>query len=262
MLQSLKILATTGRQTIPDVTKVTLPASYRGSPEIGDQPCVFGCSSCKDLCPTSAISLHEGKVTLDLGACVFCGECADECPEDKIAFTNNHLMATNNRLSLIIAEGAGHVVFHPETVRREIVNTFGSSLKLRQVSAGGCNACELELNACGNVNFDMGRYGIEFVASPRHADGIVITGPISINMSEATQICHDSIPDPKIIVLTGACAISGGVFANSPALQRSYVERHGVDLYVPGCPPHPLTFINGILTMIRSKRACTVSSLN
>ncbi|MCX6139432.1 MAG: 4Fe-4S binding protein [Candidatus Kapabacteria bacterium] len=252
----LKILAETGRQTIPDVTKVALPAIFRGKPEIASTPCESGCTTCRDLCPTSAIRISNSTVTLDLGACVFCGECADECPADKIAFTNDHLVASNNRSSLVIAEGdVSSITFDPDLVRKEIVGTFGSSLKLRQVSAGGCNACELELNACGNVNFDMGRYGIEFVASPRHADGVVITGPISLNMSEANQICHDSVPDPKVVILTGACAISGGVFANSPALQRAYVDRYNVDLYVPGCPPHPLTFINGVLTMIRSKHA-------
>ncbi len=255
MLQSLKILATTGRQTIPDVTTATLPKSYRGRPVISDTTCATDCTMCKDHCPTTAIAITDHHVSLDLGACVLCGECADVCPEQKITFTNDHQLATNDRSALIIAEGnVSGISFDPNLVRSEITSTFGSSLKLRQVSAGGCNACELELNACGNVNFDMGRFGIEFVASPRHADGIVITGPISLNMSEANQICYDAIPHPKIIILTGACAITGGIFANSPALQRAYVDTHHVDLYVPGCPPHPLTFINGILTMIRSRR--------
>lgn len=256
MLSSLKILATTGRQTIPDVTTAILPESYRGRPEISATSCAHGCTSCRDICPTSAILITGNTVSLDLGACVLCGECADVCPQEKISFTNDHRLATNDRSALIIAEGASTgIELNPELVRTEVVSTFGSSLKLRQVSAGGCNACELELNACGNVNFDMGRYGIEFVASPRHADGIVITGPISLNMSEANQICHDAIPDPKVVILTGACAITGGIFAKSPALQRAYVDTYNVDLYVPGCPPHPLTFINGILTMIRSRRA-------
>ncbi|MBK6290345.1 MAG: 4Fe-4S binding protein [Ignavibacteria bacterium] len=255
MVSSLKILATTGRQTIPDVTTASLPESFRGRPVISESSCASGCTACWDTCPTSAIVITDNHVSLDLGACVFCGECADVCPEDKITFTNDHHLASNDRSALIIAEGdRSGITLDPALVRAEIVSTFGSSLKLRQVSAGGCNACELELNACGNVNFDMGRYGIEFVASPRHADGIVITGPISLNMSEANQICHDAIPDPKVVILTGACAITGGIFAKSPALQRAYIDTHNVDLYVPGCPPHPLTFINGILTMIRSRR--------
>jgi Ni,Fe-hydrogenase III small subunit len=126
---------------------------------------------------------------------------------------------------------------------------FGRSLKLRQVSAAGCNGCELELNASGNVNFDMGRFGIEFVASPRHADGIVITGPVSKNMGKALQDTYNSISDPKIVIAFGACAISGGQFAEAPELDRSFFDTIKVDLYIPGSPPHPLTFINAVLVL-------------
>ena len=111
-----------------------------------------------------------------------------------------------------------------------------------------------ELNACSNVNFDMGRYGIEFVPSPRHADGLVITGPITESMAEPLQICYDAIPSPKIIILAGTDAISGGIFADSPALNRSFLEKHTIDLYVPGNPIHPLTFINGILELIKKRK--------
>ena len=117
------------------------------------------------------------------------------------------------------------MVIDPEKVRKEISKLFGNSLKLRQVSAGGDNSCEWELNAAGNVNFDMGRFGIEFVASPRHANGIVITGPITRNMAEPLQICYDAVPDPKIIILAGTDAISGGIYADSPAIDRSFLEQ-------------------------------------
>ena len=119
-----------------------------------------------------------------------------------------------------------------------------------QVSAGGDNSCEQELNACSNVNFDMGRFGIEFVASPRHADGLVITGPINQNMAAALQITYDAIPEPKIIILAGVDAISGGIFAGSPALNRSFLEKYKPDLYIPGNPVHPLSFINGVLSLL------------
>jgi Ni,Fe-hydrogenase III small subunit len=110
------------------------------------------------------------------------------------------------------------------------------------------------LNACGNVNFDLGRFGIVFVASPRHADGFGITGPISENMAEPLQICYDAIPDPKIIILAGTDAISGGIFIDSPALNRSFLNKYIIDLYVPGNPIHPLTFINGVLELIRKRK--------
>ena len=108
----------------------------------------------------------------------------------------------------------------------------------------------MELNASGNVNFDIGRFGIDFVASPRHADGILITGPISENMAEPLQICYDATPDPKIIILCGTDAISGGIFEGSKAINRSFLDKYKIDLYIPGNPPHPLTIINGILRLI------------
>jgi Ni,Fe-hydrogenase III small subunit len=172
----------------------------------------------------------------------------------KIHFTTDYKIATNLRSRLVIAEGSVEPVkIDADLVRKEIRKLFGGSLKLRQVSAAGDNSCELELNAAGNVNFDMGRYGIEFVASPRHADGIVITGPISKNMAEALQITYDATPSPKIIILAGTDAISGGIFEGSPALDRSFLENHHIDLYVPGNPIHPLTFINGVMDMLGIK---------
>ncbi len=129
---------------------------------------------------------------------------------------------------------------------------FGRSLKLRSVSAGGCNGCELELNALGNVNFDMGRFGIDFVASPRHADGIVISGVATSAMAHALESVFEAVPKPRLIILCGACAISGGAFQDAGQLDRAFIGRHAVDLYIPGCPPHPLTFIHGLLAYLRS----------
>ena len=204
-----------------------------------------------ELCPTNAIS--AAPVCIDLGKCTFCGECAFAFP-NKIKFTTDNKIATNERHKLIIKEGDDKlIVLNPELIRKEIYKCFSGSLKLRQVSAGGDNSCELELNACGNVNFDMGRFGIEFVASPRHADGIVITGPITGNMAQPLQICYEAIPQPKMIILAGTDAISGGIFEGSPALNRSFLSKYIIDLYVPGNPIHPLTFINGLLQLIKTR---------
>jgi Ni,Fe-hydrogenase III small subunit len=164
-------------------------------------------------------------------------------------------LATNERNRLIIFEGEDQPVeINPKGIRREISKYFSGSLKLRQVSAGGDNSCELELNACGNVNFDMGRFGIEFVASPRHADGIVITGPITTNMAGPLEICYNAVPDPKIIILVGTDAISMGIFTGSAALDRSFLTKYKIDLFVPGNPVHPLTFINGVLELIKKRK--------
>jgi Ni,Fe-hydrogenase III small subunit len=196
-------------------------------------------------------AIFVNPVSIDLGKCTFCGECALQFPE-KIQFTTDYKISTNDRERLIIQEGEDKPVeVNSATVRKEIHSLFGRSLKLRQVSAGGDNSCEWELGAANNVQFDMSRFGIEFVASPRHADGIVITGPITKNMAEPLQIAYDATPDPKIVVLVGTDAISGGIFADSPAIDRSFLEKYHIDLYIPGNPAHPLTVINGLLDLTR-----------
>ena len=208
-------------------------------------------SKVSSLCPVDAIDKKSGSI--DIGRCVFCKECAFMLPE-KIRFTNDYRLAANVRETLIIRPGVEIPVRLDETkVRGEIRKLFSGALKLREVSAGGDNSCEMELAASGNVNFDFGRYGIEFVASPRHADGIVITGPITENMEEALKICYDAIPLPKIIILAGTDAISGGIFDGSPALRRKFIEEHNIDLFVPGNPIHPLTYINGVMDLLGIK---------
>ena len=250
MLDNLKILFHQGKQYIPDVTIAEIPGMFRGRPVISTEK--VNENELMELCPTNAISTNP--VCIDLGKCTFCGECTIAFP-GKIKFTRDYKVATNERNRLIVREGNDESIeLNPELVRKEMHEYFGSSLKLRQVSAGGDNSCELELNACGNVNFDMGRFGIEFVASPRHADGIVITGPITENMARPMQICYDAIPEPKIIILAGTDAISGGIFEGSPALNRRFISEYKIDLYVPGNPIHPLTFINGLLELIKKRK--------
>ncbi len=243
-----KILRSHGIQYVKDLTKVNLTELFRGRPVISNNLTPAERKTVIQLCPVKALSGEEN-LKLDLGLCVYCKECQFALP-DKIKFTNDYKIATNDRDNLIIKEGIDEAVsFNIDALRPEVVKLFSKSLKLRQVSAGGDASNEMELNAAGNVNFDMGRYGIEFVASPRHADGIVITGPISENMSRALQITYDAVPQPKLVVLVGTDAISGGTFAESKALNRSFLNDIKVDLYVPGNPAHPLTFINGLLKL-------------
>jgi Ni,Fe-hydrogenase III small subunit len=249
MLDNLKILLHQGKQYIPDITNAIVPGIFRGRPVISTE--IVNENELSELCPTNAIS--TAPFCIDLGKCTFCGECAFAFPS-KIKFTTDYKIATNERHKLIIKEGTNKPIeLNPELIRKEIYKYFSGSLKLRQVSAGGDNSCELELNACSNVNFDMGRFGIEFVASPRHADGIVITGPITGNMAQPLQICYDAIPEPKMIILAGTDAISGGIFEGSPALNRSFLSKYKIDLFVPGNPIHPLTFINGLLQLIKTR---------
>lgn len=249
MIKDIKILQQHGKQFIPDIAKAAIAPPFRGIPIISHAKVDY--NSLIECCPVDAIKSNPFQI--DLGKCSFCGECAFTHPE-KITFSSKHKMATNDYNQLLISEGdLIKITVDATKIRSEIKSMFGRSLKLRQVSAAGDNSSELELGASGNVNFDMGRFGIEFVASPRHADGIVVTGPISKNMSEALEICYYAVPEPRLLILAGTDAISGGIFANSPAIDRSFLERHKVDLFVPGNPPHPLTFINGIIDLVRNK---------
>jgi Ni,Fe-hydrogenase III small subunit/NAD-dependent dihydropyrimidine dehydrogenase PreA subunit len=240
--RAAKVRLAEGQPVIPDISAASTPTRFRGKPNINSALCPDGCSICVDSCPTQAISAPP--LTIDLGSCVFCPICVEACPEGAITYTNDYNLAATSREGLRLVEG-GDIT--PEICSREIQRVFGRSLKLRSVSAGGCNGCELELNALGNVNFDMGRFGIEFVTSPRHADGIVISGTTTRAMAHALDATYEAVPHPKLIILFGACAISGGIFQDSDLLACEFIEKHRIDLYIPGCPPHPLTFLYGLL---------------
>jgi Ni,Fe-hydrogenase III small subunit/NAD-dependent dihydropyrimidine dehydrogenase PreA subunit len=227
------------------VDALQLPERFRGRPDVVPSLCKEGCRACADACPTEAIQLHP--LRIDLGACLFCGACQDACPTGAIRFTNDHRLSVRSREDLVLEGKELPLALSLDARMRRL---FGRSLKLRQVSAGGCNGCEAELVALGNVVFDLGRFGIQFVASPRHADGIVVTGPVTENMEAALRETYAAVPSPRIVIAVGACAISGGPFAGSEAARGSLPPDIPVDLYIAGCPPHPLTVLDGLLRLV------------
>ena len=246
----IKVLRSHGIQYIPDLSNVTLSEEFRGRPELTITDDMSQVEEAAKICPTAAISTTP--FSLDLGKCLFCGECAI-CAPKNIRFTNDFKIATTKREALIIKPGDERVEFHHESVRPVIRKMFGKALKLRQVSAAGDASIEMELNATGNVNFDFGRFGVDFTASPRHSDGVVITGPISKAMAEPLQICYDAVPDPKVLIVCGSEACSGGLYASSKAVDRSFLDSHDVDLWIPGTPSHPMSFIDGVVNLIGVK---------
>jgi Ni,Fe-hydrogenase III small subunit/formate hydrogenlyase subunit 6/NADH:ubiquinone oxidoreductase subunit I len=227
-----------------------LPERFAGRPALDVTKCKAQCQQCVAVCPAGAISIGQSRhrMQLDMGRCLFCRQCETVCDAGAIAFTCNYQMAASQRDDLIVRDAAQRAVVALDDASRRL---FGRSLKLRQVSAGGCNACEADTNVLGTVAWDLSRFGIQFVASPRHADGLLITGPVPENMQLALQKTYEAVPWPKLVIAVGACAISGGPYVDHPEVHNGVATLLPVDLFVPGCPPHPVTILHALLELLR-----------
>lgn len=233
-----------GHRTMPyPAAPLQMPERFRGYPAVTSLEQAAESPDAATACPYGAFSTGGG-ACLDLGKCLFCAECA----AGNIEFTTNYQLAVTQREDLLVRPGADQR--HAVPLSSDLLAMFGRSLKFREVSAGGCNACEADSNVLSTVGWDLGRFGIQFVASPRHADGLWVTGPVSTNMHSALLATYEAIPAPKIVVACGACAISGGPYSDSPQVCNGIDGIIPVDLYIPGCPPHPGTILDGLLRIL------------
>lgn len=233
----------------PDGPPPTLSDRFRGCPVIHAEKCRADCDACVRVCPTGAAVVQDRHPGIDLGKCLFCGDCARACPEQAIQFSSGYRLAARRRQDMMVVHDASCV---PGDVAmdKDLKKLLGRSLKLRQVSAGGCNACEADTNVLNTLAWDLGRFGIQFVASPRHADGLLITGPVTQNMHLALKKTYEAVPEPKIVIAVGACAISGGPYMDHQQVYNGADTVVPVDLYIPGCPPHPLTILDGLIRFL------------
>ncbi|MFZ1984444.1 MAG: NADH-quinone oxidoreductase subunit NuoB [Desulfatitalea sp.] len=247
MLKTLRNRFEQGYRTsrYPDAP-VQLAARYRGRPRIHPEAPAELVAQCAAACPQEAIDAAHRRI--DLGRCVFCGDCERISQGRFVTFSQDFELAVAAKQDLLTDGDLPRLADH---AKKHFKQLFGRSLQLRQVSAGGCNACEADLNVLATPFFDLARFGINFVASPRHADAIVVTGPISRNMKTALLQTYEAVPAPKAVIAVGSCALSGGPFRGSPEVGEGLDRLLPVDLFIPGCPPHPMTNLHALLNYFK-----------
>ena len=265
LLHLLRAGMATQRELFPP-----LPEHSRGLPGLTDKACT-DCGACEEVCPTRAITVSSSgdrpEVRLDLGLCIVCGLCSENCSSSAIVETRDTRTAVRRREDLILTtqdsgqgpdkgmaptrgprpQGEGRL----QRLSAGTTSPFKRSIHLREVATGD-SATDLEIAAANNPIFDSSRFGINFVASPRFADGLLVTGPVSLAMQEPLRRCFEAMADPRLVIAAGASAISGGVHRGGYAGANGVDTLLPVDIYIPGNPPHPWSILHGILLAMRS----------
>ncbi len=247
-----------------DYPKKPIKSSFiTGAPEFDLKKCK-GCMNCMNICPTGAIVFAENPSekaktpAVNLDECVFCRFCEEKCTNGAVSLTGRFELAQKSREALRASPlyvqekevlGLEYELIGKQ-LKEKVYSTFGKSLHIREVDAGSCNGCDSEINALGSPYNDIERFGIHFVASPRHADMLLVTGCVTRNMEVALIKTYNAVPSPKLVVAVGACACSGGIFKDSYAGRNGIDSVLPVDVYIPGCPPRPQAIIYGILKSI------------
>lgn len=255
MLKMIKKIVQYPRLTLKYPKQPMNAELFVGKPEINQEKCTR-CGTCMEACPSRAIEADSSKVVgINLDQCIFCARCEEVCPLGAVKMTHAFELAARSRKDLrhtpyTVEErevaDASYEILGGE-VRKKISGIYGRSLQIREVDAGSCNACDYEINALNNPVNDLERFGIHFVASPRHADMLLVTGTATRNMELALVKTYNATPEPKLVVAVGACACSGGIFRDSYATRNGIDCIVPVDIYIPGCPPRPQAILYGIL---------------
>jgi Ni,Fe-hydrogenase III small subunit len=207
------------------------------------------CGKCSEVCETRAITV-ENRWRIDIGKCISCGNCANTCEQKAIEWIDApDYTLSRNGLIFISGEPTERT---PELLDGTIRKKLGRSLNIREIDTGSCNACEVEVNALSNQFYDMNRFGIKVVASPRHADILLITGPLTENMHDALMKAVKATPDPNVLVAMGTCAISGGMFTDGKTVGHGINDTVTVNIFIPGCPPSPDRLIRSLLSAFGS----------
>lgn len=237
MLNILRKIISTG--TVTEKWDEALPSpSFRGEVVVNASASCQNCKKCANVCPTKAIKVAPGSISINQKACIFCGLCVENCEAACFKQTNNYKLAT---LGASLEDQAGNELKH------KIRSLLGRSLHVRHVDIGSCNACDFEMNHLCNPIYDIPQYGVDFVPSPRHADLLMVTGVVTRNSTQALQMTYDATPHPKLVMAVGACAASGQIFGESYAIRGAVDSIIPVDIYVPGCPPRPQALIHGLM---------------